>query len=171
MIEQTFPITVGSEKVRTERILLNRVENGVLMRGADSVRFLVIHCSATPCNKEYTAEQMLRDHRQRGFRSVGYHFYIRRNGEVSRHRKLLEVGAHARGYNRCSIGICYEGGLNTEGQPADTRTPQQKAGLEELLATLHRLFPGARIVGHRELPGVRKDCPCFACEEYRTKFR
>lgn len=110
MIQETFPIIVGGAEVLNERILLTQVENGLLMNGADSVRFIVIHCSATRCDRDYTVEQLLRDHKVRGFRTIGYHFYIRKNGVVAQHRKLLEVGAHARGFNRCSIGICYEGG-------------------------------------------------------------
>ena len=129
MIQETFPIIVGGAEVLNERILLTQVENGLLMNGADSVRFIVIHCSATRCDRDYTVEQLLRDHKVRGFRTIGYHFYIRKNGVVAQHRKLLEVGAHARGFNRCSIGICYEGGLDEYGNPADTRTPIQKACL------------------------------------------
>ena len=167
MTEETFPMTVGGEEVPSERDLLTRVESGLMMNGADSVRFLVVHCSATRCDRDYTAEQLLRDHKARGFRTVGYHFYIRKDGTVSRHRKLLEVGAHVRGLNRCSIGVCYEGGLDADGKPADTRTPGQKEALMELLWKLHRLFPQALIVGHRELPGVKKACPCFnVADEY-----
>lgn len=166
MIDQTFPILVGTDEATNERQLLTQVESGLLMNGAESVRFIVIHCSATRCDREYPVEQMLRDHKARGFRTIGYHFYIRRDGTVTRHRGLLEVGAHARPFNRCSIGICYEGGLNEEGQPADTRTTAQKVQLWELLQKLHRLFPQAQVVGHRDLPGVKKACPCFDCGEY-----
>lgn len=163
-------MTVGGEEVLGERDLLTRVESGLMMNGADSVRFIVIHCSATRSDCDYTVEQLLRDHKARGFRTIGYHFYIRRSGVVTRHRHLLEVGAHARGYNRCSIGICYEGGLDASGRAADTRTRQQKMRLIELLQKLHRLFPRALVVGHCDLPGVKKACPCFACSEYHHLF-
>jgi len=171
MTQETFPIIVGGEEVLNERTLLTQVENGLLMNGADSVRFIVIHCSATRSDRDYTVEQLLRDHKTRGFRTIGYHFYIRKNGAVTQHRKLLEVGAHARGFNRCSIGICYEGGLDEYGNPADTRTPKQKAALLELLYKLHKLFPQALIVGHGKLSGVKKDCPCFSCDGYRYRFQ
>jgi len=162
MIDYHFPLLVGEDEALDERRLLANVESGLRMNGPDSVRFLVVHCSATRADRDYPVEQLLRDHKTRGFRTIGYHFYIRRSGEVSRHRHLLEVGAHARGYNRCSIGICYEGGLSAvDGRPADTRTAEQKAALRELLGRLHRLFPKALIVGHRDLPGVAKACPCF----------
>lgn len=168
--KMTFPIRVGGEEVRDERTLLTKVESGLLMSGADAVRFIVIHCSATRCDRDYPVEQLLRDHKARGFRTIGYHFYIRRSGSVTQHRKLLDVGAHIRGLNRCSIGVCYEGGLDVSGIPADTRTPEQKAQLEELLWKLHKVFPKALIVGHRELPGVEKACPCFSCDEYRNLY-
>ena len=100
MIQETFPIIVSGVEVLNERILLTQVENGLLMNGADSVRFIVIHCSATRCDRDYTVEQLLRNHKARGFRTIGYHFYIRKNGAVTQHRKLLEVGAHARGFMR-----------------------------------------------------------------------
>ena len=128
----------------------------------EDVRWLVIHCTATREDRDYTALQLLNDHRLRGFRTVGYHLYIRRNGVVTQHRPLLEVGAHCRPYNRCSIGICYEGGLDPQGRPKDTRTPQQKEQLLSLLVRLKQLFPQARVRGHCEMRGATpKACPCF----------
>lgn len=164
MIEETFPIMIGEEEVLHERALL-AVEDGPMMSSAESVQYLIIHCSGTRSNSDYTAEQLLRDHKTRGFRTVGYHFYIRRDGSVTQHRRLLEVGAHCRPWNRCSIGICYEGGLDEQGRPADTRTPEQTEQLLLLLARLVKLFPHARIRGHRDMPGsIPKACPCFDAE-------
>ena len=155
---------IGEEEMKNERQLLT-VENGALMQGRESVRYLILHCSATRCDKDYTAEQLLRDHKTRGFRTVGYHFYIRRDGTITQHRKLLEVGAHCRPWNRCSIGICYEGGLDADGHPADTRTAEQTEQLTLLLMRLAKLFPGARIRGHRDMSGsIPKACPCFDAE-------
>ena len=75
---------------------------------------------------------------------------------------LLEVGAHCIPYNRCSIGICYEGGLDEDGKPANTLTKEQEERITDLLINLHKLFPKAKIVGHRDLPGASpKECPCF----------
>lgn len=155
-------MNIGEEKVRSERTLLAGVEAGKYMMSADSVRFLVLHCSATRCNQDYSVEQLRRDHKTRGFYDIGYHFYIRKDGKMTQHRKLLEVGAHARPYNRCSIGICYEGGLDEEGKPCDTRTPKQTERIVDVLTRLHKLFPKAKIVGHRDLPGTTpKECPCL----------
>ena len=132
-----------------------------LMR-AEDVKYLVLHCSATRCNQDYPVEHLRRDHKARGFRDIGYHFYIRKDGTKTQHRMLLEVGAHARPYNRCSIGICYEGGLDEQGKPCNTLTPQQYERIKDLLKNLHKLFPKAKIVGHRDLKGTPpKECPCL----------
>ena len=166
MITEKFPLSIGEEMVRNERMLLARVENGKQMMDADSVRFLVLHCSATRRNQDYNVEQLRRDHKSRGFYDIGYHFYIRKDGTLTQHRFLLEVGAHARPYNRCSIGICYEGGLDENGKPCNTLTAEQTERINDLLIRLHRLFPKAKIVGHRDLPGASpKECPCFDAEK------
>ena len=162
MVTYTYPLIIGEDGVLSERHHLSKVESGLMMMQADSVRWIVIHCTATRSDRDYTEEQLLRDHRQRGFRTVGYHFYIRRSGIVTQHRRLLEVGAHCRPYNRCSIGICYEGGLDAEGHPSDTRTTEQREQLLALLIRLKRLFPRTLIRGHCEMQGATpKACPCF----------
>ena len=127
---------IGEEEIPNERALLTQ-EDGPMMASSASVKYIVIHCSATRSTRDYTAEQLLRDHKTRGFRTVGYHFYIRRDGSVTQHRKLLEVGAHCRPWNRCSIGICYEGGRDADGRPTDTRTPEQT---EQFILLLMRSF-------------------------------
>ena len=155
-------MNIGGGKVRSERMLLAKVENGKNMMSVDSVRFLVLHCSASRCNQDYSVELLRRDHKARGFYDIGYHFYIRKDGKKTQHRMLLEVGAHCIPYNRCSIGICYEGGLDEDGKPANTLTKEQEKRITDLLINLHKLFPKAKIVGHRDLPGASpKECPCF----------
>ena len=133
------------------------------------VDLIVIHCSATRCNRSFPLEAVIACHRARGFATVGYHYYVTRDGVVHAGRPLYQEGAHATGYNRRSIGVCYEGGLNPDGKPADTRTPAQKETLQKLLFRLKTDYPHARIVGHRDLPNVAKECPCFDAEkEYAT---
>lgn len=129
---------------------------------ANDIKYLVLHCSASRCNQDYSVEQLRRDHKARGFYDIGYHFYIRKDGTMTQHRMLLEVGAHARPYNRCSIGICYEGGLDEQGKPCNTMTTEQETRLIDLFRNLKILFPKAKIVGHRDLPGTTpKECPCL----------
>lgn len=132
------------------------------------IEFLVVHCSATRVNIPFTVKQLSDCHRARGFRTIGYHFYITKDGVLHRTRPMSEVGAHALEFNLHSIGVCYEGGLNEAGKPADTRTPQQRETLHRVLSELKGLFPQARIVGHYQLStDIRKACPCFdARKEY-----
>ena len=132
------------------------------------IKLLVIHCSATRCNVSFPVEQLRECHLQRGFKDVGYHFYITRNGEVHQCRPVSEPGAHVRGFNRHSIGICYEEGLDEEGRPADTRTQAQRFALIDLLAILKHQYPEAQVLGHYQLSAnIHKACPCFdARKEY-----
>ena len=131
-----------------------------------TINFIVIHCSATRCNRTYSVTQLIRDHARR-FGFTGYHYYITRDGETYQTRHENLVGAHARGYNKHSLGVCYEGGLDERGNPDDTRTEAQKHSLYELLKELTAEYPQARIMGHCELPRVAKKCPCyFPSKEY-----
>ena len=172
MTKDTLPMNIGGGKVRSERMLRAKEENGKNMMSADSVRFLVLHCSASRCNEDYSVEQLRRDHKARGFYDIGYHFYIRKDGTMTQHRKLLEVGAHARPYNRCSIGICYEGGLDEQGKPCNTMTTEQETRLIDLFRNLKILFPKAKIVGHRDLPGTTpKECPCLDAGSWAARHR
>ncbi len=133
-----------------------------------TITLIIIHCSATPEGKSLSAEACRLDHiLHRGFRDIGYHFYITRDGEIHQGRSLEKVGAHCRNHNTHSIGICYEGGLDAKGKPKDTRTLEQKGSLLALLRELRRQFPKALVVGHRDLNPM-KECPCFGCvAEYR----
>lgn len=132
-----------------------------------SITLIIIHCSATRCTKSFTVDQLRACHIARGYRDIGYHYYITRDGKIHPCRPENEIGAHARHYNARSIGICYEGGLDADGNLADTRTDRQKASLLHLLRSIRLDYPSAVILGHNELPNVRKACPCFvASKEY-----
>ena len=125
-----------------------------------SINFIVIHCSAVRPGQQSSAADIDRWHRSRGWKGIGYHYVVRRNGIVETGRPIEEVGAHVKGHNKYSIGICYEGGLDAAGRPADTRTPEQRKALRELVEKLHTSFPKALIVGHHDLDPM-KACPCF----------
>ena len=83
------------------------------------INLIVVHCSATRCDRCYTEHDLTTDHLRRGFSGAGYHFYIRKNGDIKSLRPLSLPGAHVRGWNAGSIGVCYEGGLDECGRPAD----------------------------------------------------
>lgn len=129
-----------------------------------TITLIIIHCSATPEGRSLSFEECRRDHiMHRHFRDIGYHFYITRDGTVHDGRPIEKVGAHCEGHNSHSIGICYEGGLDANRKPADTRTEAQRKALKSLVERMHRLFPKALIVGHHDL-NPRKACPCFKVE-------
>lgn len=148
----------------------------------------IVHCTASKPSVWLDVKDIDKMHAQRGFkkqpksgRVCGYHFLVRQDGEIQGGRFLDEIGAHVAGYNSHTIGVCYVGGLDENGKPKDTRTPQQKASLVWLLAELRKYYPKATIKGHRDYsPDKNKNgkiepwewlkaCPCFDAQtEYKT---
>lgn len=124
-----------------------------------SISEIIIHCSATPAGRPVTVADITAWHRARGFNTIGYHYLVLLDGTVAAGRPESVIGAHCLGHNDRSIGVCYVGGLDAHGKPADTRTPQQRKALRDLVAELRRRFPGATVHGHREF--AAKACPCF----------
>lgn len=137
---------------------------------------LVIHCTATPEGREVSSADIRHWHCDpkskggRGWKQVGYTDMIHLDGRVERlvennedaNVDPWEVTNGASGYNSTSRHIVYVGGCAKDGKTAkDTRTVAQKEALEKYVKDFHRRFPSIAIVGHRDLPGVRKDCPCF----------
>lgn len=102
------------------------MRTGSFYQNYREVRLLIVHCSATRCDRDFSVEALRRCHLQRGFAGIGYHFYITRDGEVHVCRPANQIGAHAAGWNDKSLGICYEGGLNEEGNPL-IRVPMHRS--------------------------------------------
>ena len=133
------------------------------------IREIIVHCSATPEGRDYSVATLTAWHRQRGFLTIGYHYVIDLQGAVHIGRPLAMVGAHCRGHNARSIGVCYIGGVARDGRmPKDTRTEAQKEALARLLRELHARYPASRLHGHREF--ANKACPSFDCHEYDYIF-
>lgn len=124
-----------------------------------NINQIIIHCTATPAGRSVTVSDIDRWHRQRGFRCIGYHYVIYLDGTVVHGRNESMAGAHCKGFNAHSIGVCYVGGLDAKGIPCDTRTPQQRKALDALVSSLRKRFPGATVHGHCEF--AAKACPCF----------
>lgn len=125
------------------------------------IQFIIVHCSATKEGKDFKAKDIDKWHKEKGWDRIGYHYVVDLDGTIEPGRPEEQVGAHAKGYNNNSIGVCYIGGLDTNGKSKDTRTPQQKESLIKLLKELKAKYPLVQILGHRDLLGVYKDCPCF----------
>lgn len=139
-----------------------------LKKSTRSITEIIVHCTATAEGKDYTVDDIRRWHQARGFTDVGYHYVIYRNGHIENGRDVNISGAHCTGHNAHSIGVCYVGGVSSDGKtPKDTRTLRQKAMLLSLLTDLKKMYPQARIYGHRDF--ANKACPSFdATKEYRN---
>ena len=148
-----------------------------------AIDLIVVHCSATREDRDFTEQDLDACHRRRGFDGTGYHFYIRKNGDIKTTRPVEKVGAHVFGYNRKSIGICYEGGLDRYGKAKNTMTEWQKHSLYVLIQVLLKDYPGSRVCGHRDLSPDRngdgviepeewvKECPCFDVNEFLNNYK
>ncbi|CAM0104215.1 amidase [Vibrio phage 159E36-2a] len=132
------------------------------------VNYITIHCSATKPKRRTTIEDIDKWHRDRGFRKVGYHWYIDRDGDIHQGRNETEIGAHVAGHNLGNVGICLEGGLSDEtGDPENNYTVAQWDALTLLLKEVigrHGVKWG-NIKGHRDW-GANKACPCFDVNDY-----
>ena len=150
------------------------------MRNIDSI---IVHCSATKAGQDFTATDIDRWHRERGFNGIGYHYVIRLDGKLEKGRDVALAGAHCKGWNERSVGICYIGGLDENGRPADTRTNAQKRVLYQIIIDLQREYNILQVLGHRDTsPDLNGDgviepyeyvkaCPCFDVKEFLRSGR
>ena len=131
-----------------------------------STDYLIIHCSATKPSMDIGFEEINQWHRQRGWLSCGYHFIIRRNGVIEDGRTTDAVGAHCRGKNHNSIGICMVGGVTQEDhtKAEDNFLPAQWESLKKLCDELHEQYPDAKVKGHYHF--ADKFCPSFDVDEW-----
>ena len=129
---------------------------------------IIVHCSATREGENYEVAEIRKWHLARGFSEIGYHFYIDLYGEIHKGRDINKIGAHCKGHNRNSIGICYCGGVEADGKtPKDTRYDCQKESLIAVLRTLKAMYPNAVIHSHNDF--ANKACPSFnATKEYEN---
>jgi len=128
--------------------------------------YVVVHCSATQAKSDIGVPEITRWHKERGWETIGYHFVIRRNGVLEKGRAIEAVGAHAPPFNQVSVGICLVGGIDVHGLPENNFTDEQFSALLELLQSMKVRYPAAEIIGHRDVPGTHKDCPCFDVRQW-----
>ena len=129
---------------------------------------IIIHCSATREGQHIDAATIDEWHKQRGWKGIGYHYIVLLDGIIEYGRPVKDIGAHCKGHNSKSIGVCYIGGVEQDGTtPKDTRTCEQKEALKLLIRVLKLLHPDATIYGHRDF--ANKACPSFdATTEYAS---
>ena len=127
------------------------------MRQIDDI---IVHCTATAEGREASVQEIDRWHRARGWKCIGYHWVVGLDGTVHKGRAETDAGAHCKGHNAHSIGVCYVGGLASDGKtPKDTRTAAQRTALRKLVKELQARYPNATLHGHRDY--AAKACPCF----------
>lgn len=134
------------------------------------IKYIVIHCTATP---QDTKIQSIIDYWRKvlGWKNNGYHFIIDKNGNTTKITPVDKIANGVKNHNANSIHIAYIGGIDSKGKSIDNRTLKQKESLLYYLRDLKRKFPKAKILGHRDFPEVKKDCPCFnAAKEYENIF-
>ena len=129
---------------------------------------LIVHCSATREGMNVSRDTIRDWHLARGFNDIGYHFYIDLDGNIHKGRDIAKIGAHSKGQNRSSIGICYCGGVESDGKtPKDTRNEAQKEALLCVLRTMKAREPEA--VMHSQRDFANKAWPSLeATEEYKN---
>lgn len=137
------------------------------------IRFIAVHCAATPSDSDVGAAEIRSWHRAKGWRDIGYHYVIRRDGRIEKGRPDDMPGAHEPRINSHSISICLVGGAPKVGSPAHKKglgennfTPAQWSSLEKQVRTLKVKYPDAEVIGHRDVPGVRKACPSFDARKW-----
>lgn len=137
------------------------------------MRYITIHCSATSPGQNIGVSEIRAWHRAKGWRDIGYHWVITRQGELQTGRPMAQQGAHVRGHNQGNIGICLIGGVNAQKQPECNYTDAQWRTLRELIQSLQQCYQiaDAHILGHRDWPtGKHKACPCFDVGEIKARY-
>ncbi|WP_461209934.1 N-acetylmuramoyl-L-alanine amidase [Desulfocurvus sp. DL9XJH121] len=131
----------------------------------EHIDYIIVHCAATRPSMDIGASEIDGWHRERGFDCCGYHAVIRRDGTLEGAeegcRPMTRPGAHCRGFNSRSIGVCLVGGVDEDGKPENNFTDEQMTTLGRVLADLRKRFPQAVVRGHRDMPKVKKACPSF----------
>ena len=142
------------------------------------LKYLVIHCTATPEGRDVTPDDIRRWHTSpvsaggRGWKQVGYTDLIRLDGTVERlvnnnedaNVDPWEITNGAKGYNAISRHIVYAGGCDKSNKPKDTRTAAQEKALVAYVKDFHRRHPSVRIIGHNEI--AAKACPSFDVQKW-----
>lgn len=140
----------------------------VLKKSKRQINYIVVHCTASPEGRDFKAKNIDAWHKAQGWSQIGYNYVIDLDGTIELGRDVDLIPAQVQGYNANAIGVVYIGGVDSKMNPKDTRTPEQKKALVQLLGELKGIYPNAVIQGHRDFPKVAKACPSFdAKTEYK----
>ena len=132
------------------------------MLQAEMIRYLVVHCSDTPDNQPLDARAIHEMHQGFGWNGIGYHRVICRDGQVQHGRPDFWIGAHVKGFNEASLGVCLIGRTGF--------TAAQFTALEEVLRHWRAVYPDSEICGHRDFDYTSKTCPNFDVSAWCAKI-
>ena len=136
------------------------------MEPRNKTDYIVIHCAATKTSMDIGADKIKDWHvNGNGWRDIGYHKVIRRNGVVENGRDLRDSGAHAAGYNHKSVGVCLVGGMADDNSAENNFTDQQWTALKSLVREIKAEYPDADVIGHNEIS--QKECPSFDVQKWK----
>ena len=125
---------------------------------------IILHCSATREGKDFSVDTIRDWHvNGRGWSDIGYHWVIRLDGSIEVGRPLEKSGAHTKGHNKDSVGVCYIGGCDADGKPKDTMNAEQEKAWRMIVLSLRTLYGDLTIHGHNEF--ANKACPSFIVKE------
>lgn len=131
-----------------------------------SINTIIVHCSATKPSMDIGVEKIRQWHKAKGWSDIGYHRVIRRDGTIEIGRPIQKVGAHAKGFNKNSVGVCLIGGIDDKGKPENNFTEKQFDALYGVVNNYRQDYDVETILGHTDLPHVAKACPCFDVESW-----
>lgn len=133
-----------------------------------TINYIAVHCSATPQTTKVSSIQNYWK-TNLGWKNPGYHVIVEANGNAVELLPIDQVSNGVAGYNSQTINISYIGGIDANGKPTDNRTCEQKVAILHYLHKWRKMFPSARIQGHKDFPNVKKACPSFdAKKEYQS---
>jgi N-acetylmuramoyl-L-alanine amidase len=133
------------------------------------IKYIVVHCTATP--PETTIESIQRYWKEvKKWNNPGYHYIIKRNGTIVSIQPEDLIANGVAGYNKQAIHVSYIGGIDSKGSAIDNRTDMQKHAMFNKLIELSEKYPSAMILGHRDFPGVKKQCPSFSVNDWLKNY-
>jgi N-acetylmuramoyl-L-alanine amidase len=133
------------------------------------IKYIVIHCTASNPEAK-VADIQAYWKKQLGWENPGYHYLIKRNGDIVQLQKENLIANGVAGYNKESIHLSYIGGIDKQGKPTDNRTDAQQSSMFDKIVSLTENYPEAKVLGHRDFPNQKKACPCFDVRDWLRKY-
>lgn len=135
------------------------------MKLRERTDYIVVHCAQTKPSMDIGLREIDQWHKRRGWLGCGYHFVIKRDGQIEVGRQINQKGAHVKGFNHNSLGICLVGGIDEDEDFDANYTQEQWDSLDALVETMTKIYPNAAVVGHKDLD-PHKACPVFEVKSW-----